>query len=108
MLKSATSHILRIAATHLTPVGDVEGDGVDREVDERCLEVGMIAADDLELELLTELRGTILDVVLELEAIDCDGAGTATDELGLLTALDEEDIDASAVLSRATSENSTA
>jgi hypothetical protein len=61
------------------------------------MEVGMIIADELELELDEEMEEMSVDIVLELETTDWDGAGTATEELGLLVetaALEVEDLDA--------------
>lgn len=55
-----------------TPETEEEINDVDREVDEVELVVGMITADELELELevLEVLEEMSVDVVLELETTD--------------------------------------
>lgn len=84
---------------------------LDDVLDEVELEVGIITADELklELELLEVLEETSVDVVLELDTTDWDGAGTATEELGLLeetAALEAEELDANTALLSAISQRS--
>lgn len=96
-----------------TPETEEEIDDVDREVDKVELVVGMITADELELELevLEVLEEMSVDVVLELETTDWDGAGIATEELGLLVetaALEAEALVADTAPFKATSHTSEA
>lgn len=100
------THLMLLEAVEMVDVTEATAEtedeivDVDEEVDEVELELGIITADELELELELELLEVLemsVDVVLELETTDCDGAGTAIDELGLLVetaALEVEEPDA--------------